>query len=143
MNVLERSVILTTGSVLQVPALEAMANARPVTLQPASQPGSPSAERARILRALETSKRPDRRSGRRGGAARAEALDAAIPHAQIQHLTAVLLSRGVDRVVRQLLPIFRSIDEDCCRPSPVDRDGRWLQNISFSASCAERGPPIW
>jgi len=52
-NVLERSVILTTGSVLQVPALEAMGTACPVTLQAASQPGSPSAERARILRALE------------------------------------------------------------------------------------------
>ena len=32
-NVLERSVILTTGSVLQVPALEAMGNGRPVALQ--------------------------------------------------------------------------------------------------------------
>jgi len=52
-NVLERSVILTTGHVLQVPALETMGTARPVTFQAASQPGSPSAERARILRALE------------------------------------------------------------------------------------------
>lgn len=52
-NVLERSVILTTGSELQVPALEAVANARPVTLQAASQPESLNSERARILRALE------------------------------------------------------------------------------------------
>jgi len=52
-NVLERSVILTTGSVLQVPALEAMGSARPVTLQAASPPESRSAERARILKALE------------------------------------------------------------------------------------------
>jgi DNA-binding NtrC family response regulator len=52
-NVLERSVILTTGSVLQVPAVEAMGNARPVTLQAASQPESRDTERARILRALE------------------------------------------------------------------------------------------
>jgi len=51
--VLERSVILTTGSVLQVPGFEPIANARPVILQAASQPESVNTERARILRALE------------------------------------------------------------------------------------------
>ncbi|HWS96555.1 MAG TPA: sigma-54 dependent transcriptional regulator [Candidatus Methylomirabilis sp.] len=55
-NVLERSVILTTGSVLQVPALEAMGNARPVTLQAAWPPEPRSAERESILKALEQAK---------------------------------------------------------------------------------------
>ena len=55
-NVLERSIILTTGSVLQVPALEAIGNGRPVALQAAWPPESRSAERARILKALEQAK---------------------------------------------------------------------------------------
>jgi len=38
------------------------------------------------------SERPGRRSGRRGGAARPEAHDAAIPHAEMQHLAAVRVS---------------------------------------------------
>ena len=52
-NVLERSVILTTGSVLQVPVLELMGKGRPGILQAAWSAEAPSAERARILRALE------------------------------------------------------------------------------------------
>jgi len=55
-NVLERSVILTTGSVLQVPALEAIGNARPVTLQAAWPTEPRSAERESILKALEQAK---------------------------------------------------------------------------------------
>ena len=55
-NVLERSIILTTGSVLQVPALEAIGNGRPVALQAAWPPESRSAERERILKALEQAK---------------------------------------------------------------------------------------
>ena len=52
-NVLERSVILTTGNVLQVPLVELRGKTNPVTLKVASPAESPSTERARILWALE------------------------------------------------------------------------------------------
>ncbi len=52
-NVLERSVILTTGSVLQVPMTELMVKTIPATLNGTSPAEPHSAERARILKALE------------------------------------------------------------------------------------------
>jgi formate hydrogenlyase transcriptional activator len=51
-NVLERSVIVTRGSVLEAPLKELIGKASPVTLRE-SQPESPNTERARILMALE------------------------------------------------------------------------------------------
>jgi formate hydrogenlyase transcriptional activator len=55
-NVLERSVILTNGSTLQVPTAELISATNPVTLSGRSEAASPSAERARILKALEETK---------------------------------------------------------------------------------------
>jgi formate hydrogenlyase transcriptional activator len=52
-NVLERSVILTKGSALEVPLHELMGKAAPVTCRGGSPAESHSAERARILKALE------------------------------------------------------------------------------------------
>jgi formate hydrogenlyase transcriptional activator len=52
-NVLERSVILTNGSVLQVPMTELISASNPVALSGRSPAASPSAERSRILKALE------------------------------------------------------------------------------------------
>ncbi|MCU1238817.1 MAG: Sigma-54 dependent transcriptional regulator (Modular protein) [Candidatus Solibacter sp.] len=52
-NVLERSVILTNGSVLQVPMTELTGKAIPVTLNGQSPAEPHNAERARILKALE------------------------------------------------------------------------------------------
>jgi formate hydrogenlyase transcriptional activator len=52
-NVLERSVILTNGNVLQVAMPELMGKAGAITLHERSSAESPNAERARILRALE------------------------------------------------------------------------------------------
>jgi formate hydrogenlyase transcriptional activator len=55
-NVLERSVILTNGSVLQVPMAELVSAVNPVALSGRSPAASPSAERSRILKALEEAK---------------------------------------------------------------------------------------
>ncbi len=52
-NVLERSVILTNGGGLQVPITELIGNACPTPLNGRLSADSPSAERTRILRALE------------------------------------------------------------------------------------------
>ena len=52
-NVLERSVILTNGSVLQVPMTELIGKTVPTTLNGTSSAESHDAERARILKALE------------------------------------------------------------------------------------------
>jgi len=52
-NVLERSVILTKGSALEVPMHELMCKAAPVTCRGGSPPEPHNAERARILKALE------------------------------------------------------------------------------------------
>jgi formate hydrogenlyase transcriptional activator len=52
-NVIERSVILTKGSVLQVPMTELMGKAVPVMLNGGSPADPHNAERARILKALE------------------------------------------------------------------------------------------
>ena len=52
-NVLERSVILTNGNVLQVPMTELTGKTIPVTLNGAPVAEPPNAERARILKALE------------------------------------------------------------------------------------------
>jgi formate hydrogenlyase transcriptional activator len=54
-NVLERSVILSSGSMLEVPITELTGKASPVTWQP-SPVESPTAERAMILKALEEAK---------------------------------------------------------------------------------------
>jgi formate hydrogenlyase transcriptional activator len=55
-NVLERSVILTNGSALQVPLHELTGKPAPVTLQGTSPAGPHNPERARILKALEEAK---------------------------------------------------------------------------------------
>ena len=55
-NVLERSVILTNGSVLQVAMPELIGNPRPVASHERSPAGSHNAERARILKAIEDAK---------------------------------------------------------------------------------------
>jgi formate hydrogenlyase transcriptional activator len=55
-NVLERSVILTNGSVLQVPMHEFVGNAAPVTSHAKPAAESRHSERERILRALEETK---------------------------------------------------------------------------------------
>ena len=52
-NVLERSVILTKGSALEVPMHELMGKAAPVTCRGGSPAEPHNAERARILKALE------------------------------------------------------------------------------------------
>jgi formate hydrogenlyase transcriptional activator len=52
-NILERSVILTNGSALQVPMSELIGKAAPVALNGRSSIGSQNPERARILKALE------------------------------------------------------------------------------------------
>jgi len=52
-NVLERSVILTKGSALEVPMHELMGKAAPVTCRGGSRAEPHNAERARILKALE------------------------------------------------------------------------------------------
>jgi formate hydrogenlyase transcriptional activator len=67
-NVLERSVILTNGSVLQVAMPELIGKPGPVTLQGRSPAESPNAERARILKALAEAK--GRVGGSDGAAAR-------------------------------------------------------------------------
>jgi len=55
-NVLERSVILTSGDVLQVPTHELIGEAVPVAWQGGSPAEPPNGERARILQALEEAK---------------------------------------------------------------------------------------
>ena len=52
-NVLERSVILTNGSVLQVPMTELTGKTIPTTLNGTPAADAHNAERARILKALE------------------------------------------------------------------------------------------
>jgi len=52
-NVLERSVILTNGSVLQVPMTELTSKTIPITLNGESPADPHNAERARIRKALE------------------------------------------------------------------------------------------
>ncbi len=67
-NVLERSVILTSGSVLQVTMPEPMSKASLATLRGRSPGESPDIERARILKALEEAR--GRVGGPNGAAAR-------------------------------------------------------------------------
>jgi len=55
-NVLERPVILTNGTALQVPMHELIGKAAPIPLNGRSPAESPSAERAKILKALEEAK---------------------------------------------------------------------------------------
>jgi len=52
-NVLERSVILSSGSALQVPMSELIGKAAPLALHRRSSTESQNPERARILKALE------------------------------------------------------------------------------------------
>ena len=67
-NVLERSVILTNGGVLQVPMAELIGKAGPSPLNLRLSEEPPSAERARILKALEEAK--GQVGGAEGAAAR-------------------------------------------------------------------------
>ena len=67
-NVLERSVILTNGGVLQVPMAELIGKAGPTPLNLRLSEEPPSAERARILKALEEAK--GQVGGAEGAAAR-------------------------------------------------------------------------
>jgi transcriptional regulator with GAF, ATPase, and Fis domain len=88
-NVLERSVILTGGNVLQVAMPELIGEAGPIGLYERSPAESPDRRKGNDSEGAGGSKRPDRRSGGRGGSPWTEADDLAIPHAKIQHRTPV------------------------------------------------------
>ena len=81
-NVLERSVILTNGSVLQVPMAELIGKARPTPSNGRLSDGTAQRRTGTDSEGAGGSKRPSRRGGRRGGSSGAEAHYAAGPHAQ-------------------------------------------------------------
>ena len=86
-NVLERSVILTNGSALQVPMPELVCKAGPA---PERIAGGTAQRRTRAdSEGAGSSKRPGGRAGRRGRSFGSEANDAAVPHAKVQHFAPV------------------------------------------------------
>ena len=92
-NVLERSVILTNGSVLQVPMTELTGKTIPITVERKLVGGTAQRRTGEDPEGAGGSQGASRRSGRRCGSTGTEANDLAIPHAQIQHLTRVSLSK--------------------------------------------------